>query len=152
MASGLEWPPRRAGGSSVRGARRDEPDSPPECGPTDRRFRPKHRLRRRKDFARVFSGGTRLSARVVTVVVRPNVMNHPRLGLAVARRAVRRAVARHRLKRLIRESFRHHAERLGGLDVVVVVNPGAEKMDPKRFGELAARQWERAARLAHRGA
>ena len=136
----------------MRGARRDEPDSPPECGPTDRRFRPKHRLRRRKDFARVFSGGTRLNARVVTVVVRSNVMNHPRLGLAVARRTVRRAVARHRLKRQIRESFRHHAERLGGLDVVVVVNPGAEKMDSKRFGELAARQWERAARLAHRGA
>ena len=134
----------------MRGARRDEPDSPPECGPTDRRFRPKHRLRRRKDFARVFSGGTRLNARVVTVVVRPNVVNHPRLGLAVARRAVRRAVARHRLKRRIRESFRHHAGRLGGLDVVVLVNPGAEKMDPECFRGLLARQWERVVRLAHR--
>ena len=134
----------------MRGVRRDEADSLPECSPTDRRFRPKHRLRRRKDFVRAFSGGVRLSARVVTIVVHPNGMNHPRLGLAVGRRVARRAVARHRLKRQIRESFRHHAERLGGLDVVVVVNPGAEKMDSKRFGELTARQWERAARLTHR--
>ena len=135
----------------MRGVRRDETDSPPECSLTDRRFRPRHRLRRRKDFVRVFSGGTRLHARVVTIIVRPNGMNHPRLGLAVARRVARRAVARHRLKRRIRESFRHHAERLGGLDVVVVVNPGAENMDSKRFRELTARQWERAARLVPRG-
>ena len=150
MASGLEWPPRQVGGSSARGVRRDETDSPPERNSTDRRFRPKYRLRRRKDFAKVFSGGIRLNARVVTTVVRPNGVNHPRLGLAVARRSARRAVARHRLKRRIRESFRHHAGRLGGLDVVVIVNPGAEKMDSKRFRELLAQQWERVVRLAHR--
>ena len=128
--------------------RRDETGSLPECSTTDRRFPPEHRLRRRKDFARVFSGGIRLNARVVTLVVRPNGMDHPRLGLAVARRVARRAVARHRLKRRIRESFRHHAGRLGGLDVVVLANPGVEKMDPKRFRGLLARQWERAERLA----
>ena len=136
----------------MRGVRRDETDSPPERSPTDRRFRPRHRLRRRKDFAGVFSGGTRLNARVLTIIVRPNGMTHPRLGLAVARRVARRAVARHRLKRRLRESFRHHAERLGGLDFVAVVNPGAENMDPKRFRELVARQWERAARLVPRAA
>lgn len=134
----------------MRGVRRDDTNSLPERNSTDRRFRPKHRLRRRKDFAKVFSGGVRLSARVVMIVVHPNGMNHPRLGLAVGRRVARRSVVRHRLKRQIRESFRHHAERLGGLDVVVVVNSGAEKMDSKRFGELTARQWERVARQAHR--
>ena len=85
----------------------------------------------------------------MTTVVRANGVNHPRLGLAVARRSARRAVDRHRLKRRIRESFRHHAARLGGLDVVVLVNPGAEKMDPKRFTGLLARQWERVVRWAH---
>lgn len=135
----------------MRGARRDEPDSLPECGPTDRRFRPKHRLRRRNDFAKVFSGGIRLNTQVVTIVVRPNGADHPRLGLAVPRRVARRAVARNRLKRRIRESFRHHAERLVGLDVVVLVRPGAEKMDSKRFGGLLARQWERAGRRHRTG-
>ena len=88
-----------------------------------------------------------MNTQIVAIVARPNGANHPRLGLAVSRRVARRAVVRNRLKRRIRESFRHHAERLGGLDVVVLARPGAEKVDSKRFGGLLARQWERAARL-----
>lgn len=130
--------------------RRDEKDSPPERHSSDRRFGPKHRLRRRNDFAKVFSGGIRLNTQVVTIVVRPNGADHPRLGLAVPRRVARRAVVRNRLKRRIRESFRHHAEGLAGLDVVVLARTGAEKMDSTRFGRLLARQWERAGRLQRR--
>ena len=128
--------------------RRDEQNSLPERRFSDRRFGPECRLRRRKDFAKVFSGGIRLNTQIVTIVARPNGANHPRLGLAVSRRVARRAVIRNRLKRRIRESFRHHTERLAGLDVVVLARPGAEKMDSKRFAGLLARQWERAAGLA----
>ena len=86
----------------------------------------------------------------MTVVVRPNDLDQPRLGLAVARRVLSRAVDRHRLKRQIRESFRHHIERLSGLDIVVIANPGVEKMTPERFKDVLSRQWERAVRLASR--
>ena len=91
-----------------------------------------------------------MNTQVVTIVVRPNGADHPRLGLAVPRRVARRAVVRNRLKRRIRESFRHHAEGLAGLDVVVLARTGAEKMDSERFGRLLARQWERAGRLQRR--
>lgn len=124
--------------------RRDDADSLPERKLPDRRLRPEHRLRRRKEFDRVLSGGTRLNAQVMTLVLRPNGANHPRLGLAVPRRAVRGAVARHRLKRRIRESFRHHAEHLVGLDIVVIARSGAEKMDSKRFRNVLASAWVRA--------
>ena len=80
----------------------------------------------------------------MTLVLRPNGANHPRLGLAVPRRAVRGAVARHRLKRWIRESFRHHAEHLTGIDIVVIARSGADKMDSKRFRNLLASAWARA--------
>ena len=126
---------------------RDGEDSLPERASSDRRFGPKLRLRRRKDFARVLSGGIRLNVDVVTVVVRPNDRHHPRLGLAVPRRVARRAVARHRLKRQIRESFRLNAERLYGLDVVVLVRPGAEKMNSTCLRGLLARAWDRARAL-----
>ena len=86
----------------------------------------------------------------MTVVVRPNGLERPRLGLAVARRVLSRAVDRHRLKRHVRESFRHDIERLSGLDIVVIANPGVEKMAPKRFKEMLSRQWERAVRVASR--
>lgn len=41
--------------------------------------------------------------------------------MAVPKRAVRRAIDRSRIKRLIRESFRHHRSRLPAVDVVVSV-------------------------------
>lgn len=110
-------------------------------------------MRKRKEFTRILSGGTRLNAQVMTLVLRPNGAHHPRLGLSVPRRAVRRAVARHRLKRWIRESFRHHTEHLAGLDIVVIARSGAEKMDSKRFRSLLARAWTRAsAKVPGRGA
>ena len=86
----------------------------------------------------------------MTLVVRPNGLERPRLGLAVARRVLSRAIDRHRLKRQVRESFRHDIERLGGLDIVVIANPGVEKMTSKRFREMLSRQWERAVRVASR--
>ena len=107
-------------------------------------------MRRRKEFERVLSGGTRVNAQGMTLVLRPNGVNHPRLGLTVPRRAARGAVARHRLKRQIRESFRQHAEHLVGLDVVVIARSGAEKMDAKRFRNVLASAWARAGASARR--
>ena len=86
----------------------------------------------------------------MTLVLRPNGADQPRLGLAVSRRVARSAVARHRLKRRIRESFRHHAEHLAGLDVVVVARTGAEKMGSKRFRDVLRRAWLRAAAAVRR--
>ena len=83
----------------------------------------------------------------MTVVVRRNGLGRPRLGLAVARRVLSRAVDRHQLKRHVRESFRDNIERLSGLDIVVIANPGVENMTPKRFNEMLSRQWERAVRI-----
>lgn len=45
----------------------------------------------------------------------------PRLGIVVAKRNVKLAVKRNKLKRMIRESFRLQQQLLMGLDVVVVV-------------------------------
>ena len=136
----------------MHGVQREGTDSLPEhrLPVPDRRFGPERRLRRRKDFSRILSGGIRLNVQVVTIVVRPNEADHPRLGLAVSRRVARSAVARHRLKRHIRESFRHHAESLAGLDVVVLANAGAAKMDSERLGGLLTRGWRRAAGVARR--
>lgn len=47
-----------------------------------------------------------------------------RLGLAVSKRAARRAVDRSRIKRVVRESFRTAGD-LPGCDVVVIARPAA---------------------------
>jgi len=47
-------------------------------------------------------------------------LDHPRLGLAISRKTVKHAVARNRIKRIVRENFRLARQRLGGVDIVVM--------------------------------
>ena len=66
-----------------------------------------------------------------------------RLGLAVAKKHVRRAVDRNRIKRLLRESFRHHQQQLKGLDLVVLVKPGIHKADNAALLQSLEKHWKR---------
>ncbi|GAB4350592.1 MAG: hypothetical protein Kow0073_05070 [Immundisolibacter sp.] len=56
------------------------------------------------------------------VITLHNHLGWPRLGLVIPKRRVRLAVHRNRLKRWIRESFRHHQQRLPAADIVVRVH------------------------------
>jgi len=50
-----------------------------------------------------------------------------RLGLALSKRQLKRAVDRNRIKRLIREVFRHRRNRLKGIDLVIMAGPAVLK-------------------------
>ena len=86
-------------------------------------FPKSRRLRGRDSFRQVFDAGVAQSRGPLKVFARPNELDHPRLGLSVAR-TVGSAPKRNRIKRLIRESFRlmqHDFPR--GYDLLVVVRP-----------------------------
>lgn len=51
--------------------------------------------------------------------VRPNGLDHPRVGLVVGKKVAKRAVRRNYIKRCVREWFRLHRQELGGVDYVV---------------------------------
>ncbi len=100
-----------------------------------------------RDFQRVFADARHSGDRWFTVLYRPAAPGSgARLGLAVARKRVRKASARNRIKRLVRESFRHHRGQLGDVDVVVLVKPGIEAADNRTLFESLARHWRRIAR------
>jgi len=83
------------------------------------------RLRSRGEFDRVQRGGRRVSMRLLTLIGRPNALDHDRLGIIASRR-VGGAVGRNRAKRRLREVFRRQqpaprAPRNGqGLDLVAI--------------------------------
>ena len=77
------------------------------------------------------------------MLARPNNLRQSRLGLAIAKRSVRRAVDRNRIKRLIRESFRYHHKELPSLDIVVMAKYNtAASTNSELFTSLEA-HWQR---------
>lgn len=80
------------------------------------------RLRKRREFTRAHSLGTRSHARQLTLIIVDNDTGRARLGCAVSRR-VGNAVVRNRIRRLLKELFRHHAHRWPAVDVVVIAKP-----------------------------
>jgi ribonuclease P protein component len=86
-----------------------------------RRFSRRVRLTEPADYQRVFKHcQCKAANRWLTVLAVSNALGHPRLGLAVSRKAARSAVARNRIKRVVRERFRHRQTELGALDIVVL--------------------------------
>ena len=105
-----------------------------------------HRLLKPDEYRRVFSEGRRSSDRHFLVLANPNGGVNPRLGLAVAKKHCRKAVDRNRIKRMIRESFRHNQGVLAGLDLVVVARQGAVFADNRRCQDSLRQHWHRIAK------
>ena len=78
------------------------------------------RLLNGKQFSTVFDTKRRLHGACFSLHVASNEFGYARLGLAVSRRVSKKAVERNRLKRIVRDSFRHHQHELGSIDYVVV--------------------------------
>jgi len=111
-------------------------------GRADRSFPKAHRLVTSDDYRRVYRNARRGRIGPFTWHARPNACQHPRLGLAVPKRVVKRATGRSRLKRLIRESFRHQRTRLPAVDVIISVRVlPADLRDPALHGQVA-RIWD----------
>ena len=99
------------------------------------RFRREMRLLRPAEFDRVFREGRSASGRNVTVHVVANELGRARLGMAVVR-AVGGAVARNRIRRLIREAFRLRQHDLpAGCDIVAVPRRSWSAPGTHRLGD-----------------
>ena len=84
------------------------------------------RLLKPADFKQVFKKNQATNDRLFRILARANQVGQSRLGMAVSKKVDRTAVGRNRIKRVIRESFRHWvAEKGGGIGIDVVVLPRA---------------------------
>ena len=113
------------------------------CG---QRFPRVARVRAKAEFTAVFDGGRRTAE--------PRMALHwladaapARLGLAVSRKVDPHAVGRNRIKRNLREAFRHLRGRLPGGAYVVVASSGAAQTDGAVLREAFERLLQRAGAL-----
>ncbi len=109
------------------------------------RFPRRARLLKPAEFKFAFERGFRIHERGLTAVVAANTLGHPRLGLAVPKKAVALAVDRNRIKRQIRESFRLHQQRLPAADMVVLAKAGSRNLSSAHLRQSLERLWTRVA-------
>lgn len=89
------------------------------------RFPRAARMLKPGDFARLRGAGRRIGSRYFSAEYRTTDDTAARVGLAVSRRVSKLAVQRNRLKRLVRESFRHRRAAFAPLDVLVIARSAA---------------------------
>ena len=88
------------------------------------------RLLTGSEYQRVFADAVRIRGRNLTLLYRARAVDGPaRLGLAIGKRQVRRAVDRNRIKRIVREAFRQRRSSLPAVDLVVLARSGAATCD-----------------------
>ena len=99
---------------------------------------PRHaRLLLPAEYNRIFAAGKRFSGPCVTLVAAFQERNEagslvkfsqrPRLGLAIAKKQIKRSHERNRVKRLLRECFRANTSSLAGLEFVAMAKSVAQK-------------------------
>lgn len=108
------------------------------------RFSRQQRLTQPSDFKNVFARPcVKQGDANMLILGRQNKHKTARLGLAVAKKQIKRAVARNRFKRLARESFRHHLNIIKNLDIVIVARAGAEQKSNRELLEILSKNWHR---------
>ena len=115
--------------------------------PTPRRLRfgAELRLRSKLQFDAIYAGGKRIDDRFFGLRVKPNGLDHPRIGLAVAVKTAGSGVARNRARRLIRESFRLAQHTLPAVDIVVAAKFPAREAPAVALRASLATLWQRVA-------
>lgn len=88
------------------------------------------RLLNAGDYKAVFDRARyKVSSRHFLFLAIPSNGIRPRLGLVIPKKQVAKATARNRLKRILRERFRHAQHTLALLDIVVLARKDADKLN-----------------------
>lgn len=85
-------------------------------------------LKKNREFQHVYRNGKSYANKYLIMYVLKNDLDTNRIGISVSKK-VGNSVVRHRLTRLIRESYRLHEEMFNrGLDIVVLARANAKSI------------------------
>jgi ribonuclease P protein component len=105
-------------------------------------FAPHQRILSAAGFDAVYSKRLRAMDSFFAVNAAPNTLGYARLGLSIGKKAVGNSVARNRVKRQVRESFRRIAPQLPGVDLVVGARNAARTAHNARLQESLEELWK----------
>ena len=110
---------------------------------TEASFGKAKRLLNAKEYSRVFDGTeAKASHKRLLLLAKRNNSSRHRLGLVIARKNVRLAVERNRIKRVAREFFRTLQGEEPGMDVVLLARHGMDQLDNAELSTILRQQWQ----------
>ncbi|MCC5825962.1 MULTISPECIES: ribonuclease P protein component [Alkalimonas] len=98
------------------------------------------------EFNAVFQQPFRAGSPLFTILCSNNNLDHPRLGLIIAKKRAKLAVDRNRIKRCIRENFRLQQHRLPAIDLVVMVKGPISDTENQELSKQLERLWNKICR------
>jgi ribonuclease P protein component len=102
-----------------------------------------HRLVTKAEFKRVFDESKKVNHRHVLILYSPNQKPHARIGIIVGKRFANSAVDRNRIRRVIRDSFRHVKDSLAGIDIVVIARSQCDTLSKATLRKGIDDLWKR---------
>ncbi|MFV1872438.1 MAG: ribonuclease P protein component [Oleiphilus sp.] len=107
------------------------------------------RLLTASDYSNVFQDvQLRVSSKNFLILARDEGNEHSRLGIIIAKKNVKLAVERNRLKRQLRETFRQQRHALPALEIVLLAKRGADNNDSLSIAEELNFLWQKLKRKA----
>lgn len=108
------------------------------------------RLLSSSEFKNVFANTCfKASSRHLLLLACPNTQGHARIGFVLAKKQLKRAVDRNRVKRIVRESFRYIHCDLDNLDVVVLARTNLHRLDNQQLRQLIDGMWLKLKPIKH---
>lgn len=106
-------------------------------------FPKSYRLLKPGDYARVFDNvQIRVPHRNFLILATPNSEGHARIGMVFSRKNLKLAVQRNRVKRRVRETFRHQTD-FPPLDIVLLSRRGLSDIDNATLNRTLDELWSR---------
>ena len=106
-------------------------------------FSPQLRLKKPAEYKKVFARPVKSSDTYFTLLAIKNDFDHPRLGLAIAKKNIKKAIHRNVIKRAVRENFRMQQQSLGNLDIVVLARREAVDVPQELLRKSLEKHWLR---------
>jgi ribonuclease P protein component len=99
------------------------------------------RIKKPAEYKKVFARPVKSTDQYFTLLAIKNDYDHPRLGLAIAKKNVKKAVQRNVIKRTVRENFRKQQQCLGNIDIVVLARKEAVEAPLEILRKSLEKHW-----------
>ena len=101
-----------------------------------------YHLKTAQQFKATFQHGNAVKNKYFTLIYAPNQLKHPRLGFAVAKNKVKKAVMRNTVKRWVKESFRLYKQQICAVDIVFLATVKTPQLTSKDLFTALEKIWD----------